>query len=115
MDRRTILAVVLALTTFLLWDAWMNYRYPDRYAELATTEVVESETPAPTVPTVPVAPASAPAPVAAASPEVPVVPEREVPFAGCDVTATWATSGGWLRDAVLTEHRAPYVVQPVWT
>ncbi len=113
MERRTILAVVLALTTFLMWDAWMNYRYPDRYADPAA-DVVAEALPEDVAPPAPVVVAPAPVPTDARL-EQPVVAAREVPFEGCDVRATWSTPGGFLRDAVLTEHSAPFAVEPIWT
>jgi len=128
MDRRTILAVVLALTTFLLWDSWMNYRYPDRYGSTTDSAVVTDDvqaevgaSPASAEPRTPAAatPAAAtpvPAP-AASAPEPAPAPEpvgRLVPFQGCDIDAKIEMNGGFLRSAVLTDQTAAYNVQPLY-
>lgn len=107
MDRRTILAIVLALGTFLAWDAWMSWRYPDRNADAAQV--------APVVPAD--APLVAPVPVAALPAPVPAS-ERVVEkasFEACRTTTTVTTAGGVLQDVTLIDHQEPYHVTPIWT
>jgi len=110
MDRRTILAVVLALATFLAWDAWMSWRYPDRNADAAQ----EQSLPAP----IEVA-ATTPAPVASPiAPVEPAAPEhlvQHVPFEACGTKSEITTDGGLLQDATLLDHQAPYHVSALWS
>jgi len=117
MDRRTILAIVLALGTFFAWDAYMKARYPDRYADVATTEEVPAESPE-----VSPEPAVGPEPAAAVpasqeppAAEQPRAPERRIPFEACGVDAEWTTAGGFLRSVILTDEQAHYQVQPLYT
>jgi YidC/Oxa1 family membrane protein insertase len=114
MDRRTIFAVILALATFFAWDAYMKSRYPDRYADLATPEEpAESPevTPSPLV--TPEAPPPG-VPAVAPEPERPRAPERKIPYLECGTDASWTTSGGFLRSAILVGEEASYDVQPVY-
>ncbi|MBW2253056.1 MAG: membrane protein insertase YidC [Deltaproteobacteria bacterium] len=114
MDRRTIFAVVLALATFFAWDAYMKSRYPDRYADLATTEEPAGSPESTPGPTLAPGPLTVTPPEAAPKVERPRAPEREIPYQACGTDARWTTAGGFLRSVILVEEEAHYEVQPIY-
>ena len=67
----------------------------------------------PAAPPVAAAPVSAPEPTPAAS-LVALPPLRELPLQACDLSGTWTTEGGVLRQVALSKVEGPYPVTQLW-
>lgn len=109
MDRRSIVAVVLAVAVYWAWLSWVGTtNAPPAQAEVdPTAEPAPADAPAP-----PVAVAASPedAPPSAVS----AVPERSGTLRACEADLGWTSRGGGLVSVVLDQHEAPYQMQPLW-
>jgi YidC/Oxa1 family membrane protein insertase len=100
LDRRTIVAMLLA---FGVMQAWFWYTGSAKKPEAADTDA--------SAPPVAAAPASAPP----ATPPAPPAEVKKLPFKVCNTEAQVTTEGGALQSMRLMDYKADYVVTPVWT
>ncbi|MBN2799672.1 MAG: membrane protein insertase YidC [Deltaproteobacteria bacterium] len=107
MDKRTLMAVVLALAVYYLWMTWVSAN---------EVPVVAPDPVAQTVPSVAASTGVAPvasAPVASAAIEA--LPLVTVPYSACGIDAELWSGGGALRGTTLADHLGHYEVQPLWS
>lgn len=114
MDRRTLLAIGLALITYYLWMMWVGTNVPPVDGSVPVSSDGTPSTEAPAAP--PVASATQPA-----SPEVDAptgdstqaAPRKEIPLRWCDIDSVIDTSQG-LGPVTLTDYNSAYEITPLW-
>ncbi len=107
MDKRTLLAVALALGIYYVWW-WAFGPTPPPAGGADTGAVAEVEAP-PEAPLEPVAPQAQPEPTMAQ--DLPLV---ELDYAACGFESQVSSRGGGLHSLILDEHESPYDVLPLW-
>jgi YidC/Oxa1 family membrane protein insertase len=112
MDRRSLIAILLALTTYYLWTLWVQTTAPPPEVSVEQTDEPSDADPraTPTRPEVTTAPDPAPS----ARP-VRRGPVQEVELDWCDAESTWTTENGAMTAVQLTKHEAPWEVTPLWS
>lgn len=113
MDRRSLVAILLALTTYYLWTLWVQSNAPPPVDPRVAEEQASPDPSHPTDPLVARAP-SDPEPPAEGLAPVQTAPGRELSLDYCQVQTTWSTEHGALSHAVLTDYEAPWDVTPAW-
>jgi YidC/Oxa1 family membrane protein insertase len=109
-EKRTILAIVLAMAVIWVWTSWIAPR-PEPTPEPAAVEA-SAPAGAPADPSVTQGDGEpAPAdPVAA----TPALPERVLSLRTADWQGEWTSAGGVLRALALPAHKGPYTIQPIY-